>query len=110
VVASAPNHFFTQIDFGTVQVDTLADIHRLRDIEVHGKRVERVGLVAVHGHHLLTVVEERASGRPSAAWSETGKMAAKNNALKYGLSSSQVVIERIDGEGGNDLPRCTNQW
>ena len=30
---------------------------------------------------------------------ETGKAWAKHNALKYGHTSSQVVIERIDGEG-----------
>jgi hypothetical protein len=33
---------------------------------------------------------------------QKGKAAAKGNALKYGLYSSQVVIERIDGEGARE--------
>lgn len=33
---------------------------------------------------------------------QKGKAAARGNALKYGLCSSQVVIERIDGEGAGE--------
>jgi hypothetical protein len=40
----------------------------------------------------------RNGSQSKGAKTETGKVWAKGNALKYGLSSSQVVIERIDGE------------